>query len=145
MLGAYMIELIPAPVGAQEVSIPLFAAPAVCGFPSPATDYIEKRLDLNQMCIRNPSATYYARAKGASMQAYHINDGDILVVDRSIEAKHNSIVVAAIDGEFTVKKLQTSPAVCLLSGNPDYPPIYPREGQTLDTFGVVTYVVHRME
>lgn len=83
-------------------------------------------------------------AAGASMQEYHINDGDILVVDRSVEAKHNSIVVAAIDGEFTVKKLQTSPAVCL-SGNPDYPPIYPREGQTLDTFGVVTYVVHRME
>ena len=140
-----MLEPVPAPIEAPKIWLPLFANPAACGFPSPATDYIEKRLDLNQMCIRNPTATYYARAQGTSMQAHHINDGDILVIDRSLEAKHNSIVVAAIDGEFTVKRLITSPTVCLVSGNPDYPPIYLQEGQTLEVFGVVTHVVHSLE
>ena len=100
---------------APALEIPLFLSPAACGFPSPAQDYVEQTIDLNQLCIAHPAATYYVRAAGDSMVEHGIHDGDMLVVDRSSKPVHGSVVVAAVDGEFTVKQLQLSPSVCLLS------------------------------
>lgn len=129
---------------APLLELPLFLSPVACGFPSPAQDYTEQTIDLNQLCIAHPAATYFVRAAGDSMIKYGIHDGDLLVVDRSRKAVHGSVVVAAVDGEFTVKKLQLEPTVALLPGNSAYRPIHFSEGQELEIFGVVTCVVHMM-
>lgn len=128
---------------APITEIPLFLTPAACGFPSPAQDYVEQTIDLNQHCVSHPAATFYVKASGHSMVEEGINDGDMLVIDRAITARHGDIVLACLDGEFTVKKLQVQPVPALLPGNPDFPPIYPQEGQELDIFGVVTFVLHK--
>lgn len=129
---------------APALEIPLFLSPAACGFPSPAQDYVEQTIDLNQLCIAHPAATYFVRAAGDSMVDHGIRDGDLLIVDRSRKARHSSVVVAAVDGEFTVKELQLEPSIALLPGNRAYQPIYFNEGQELEIFGVVTGVVHLM-
>ncbi|PNO51507.1 translesion error-prone DNA polymerase V autoproteolytic subunit [Aeromonas hydrophila] len=129
---------------APALEIPLFLSPAACGFPSPAQDYVEQSIDLNQLCIAHPAATYFVRAAGDSMVDHGIRDGDLLIVDRSRKARHGSVVVAAVDGEFTVKELQLEPSIALLPGNRAYQPIYFNEGQELEIFGVVTGVVHLM-
>lgn len=134
--------MIPHNADAPLIEIPLFLTPAACGFPSPAQDYVEQTIDLNQHCVSHPAATFYVRASGHSMVDEGINDGDMLVIDRAITARHGDIVLACLDGEFTVKKLQESP-LALLPGNPSFPPIYPQEGQELDIFGVVTFVLHK--
>lgn len=128
---------------APALELPLFLSPATCGFPSPAQDYIEQTIDLNQICIEHPAATFYVRASGHSMVNAGINDGDLLIVDRAIKASHGAIVLACLDGEFTVKRLQERPFAALLPANPDFPPIYPQEGQELEIFGVVTFVLHK--
>ena len=128
---------------APITEIPLFLTPAACGFPSPAQDYVEQTIDLNQHCVSHPAATFYVKASGHSMVEEGINDGDMLIIDRAITARHGDIVLACLDGEFTVKKLQVQPVPALLPGNPDFPPIYPQEGQELDIFGVVTFVLRK--
>ena len=125
---------------APTLEIPLFLSPAACGFPSPAQDYVEQTIDLNQLCIAHPAATYFVRAAGDSMVEHGIRDGDLLVVDRSRKARHGSVVVAAVDGEFTVKELQLEPTVALLPGNQAYRPIHFSEGQELEIFGVVSWI-----
>ena len=128
---------------APALELPLFLSPATCGFPSPAQDYIEQTIDLNQICIEHPAATFYVRASGHSMVNAGINDGDLLIVDRAIKASHGAIVLACLDGEFTVKRLQERPFAALLPANPDFPPITLLEGQELEIFGVVTFVLHK--
>lgn len=135
--------MIPHAIDAPLIEIPLYLTPAACGFPSPAQDYVEQSIDLNQHCVSHPAATFYVKASGHSMVEEGINDGDMLVIDRAITARHGDIVLACLDGEFTVKKLQVQPVPALLPGNPDFPPIYPQEGQELDIFGVVTFVLHK--
>lgn len=135
--------MIPHAIDAPLIEIPLFLTLAACGFPSPAQDYVEQTIDLNQHCVPHPAATFYVRASGHSMIGEGINDGDMLIIDRAITARHGDIVLACLDGEFTVKKLQVQPVPALLPGNPDFPPIYPQEGQELDIFGVVTFVLHK--
>ncbi|NEX89144.1 translesion error-prone DNA polymerase V autoproteolytic subunit [Aeromonas rivipollensis] len=135
--------MIPHAIDAPLIEIPLYLTPAACGFPSPAQDYVEQTIDLNQHCVSHPAATFYVKASGHSMVEEGINDGDMLVIDRAITARHGDIVLACLDGEFTVKKLQVQPIPALLPGNPDFPPIYPQEGQELDIFGVVTFVLHK--
>ena len=135
--------MIPHAIDAPLIEIPLYLSPAACGFPSPAQDYVEQTIDLNQHCVTHPAATFYVRASGHSMIGEGINDGDMLIIDRAITARHGDIVLACLDGEFTVKKLQVQPVPALLPGNPDFPPIYPQEGQELDIFGVVTFVLHK--
>ena len=125
------------------LGLPLFASPASCGFPSPAQDYVEATLDLNQLCISRPAATYFVRAAGDSMKDAGILDGDLLVVDRSITARHGNTVIACVDGEFTVKILQRTPYIALLPANPNYQPIVFRNEQSLEIFGVVTFVIHK--
>ncbi len=87
----------------EIVTFPLFSDLVQCGFPSPAADYVEQRIDLNQLLIQHPSATYFVKASGDSMIDGGISDGDLLIVDSAITASHGDIVIAAVDGEFTVK------------------------------------------
>ena len=107
----------------DALELPLFLSPVVCGFPSPAQDYIEQTIDLNQICIEHPAATFYVRASGHSMVEKGINDGDLLIVDRALKARHGAIVLACLDGEFTVKQLQERPFPALLPANPDFQPL----------------------
>ena len=122
-------------------ALPLFGDLVQCGFPSPAQDYVEKTLDLNEWLIRHPSATYFFRAAGDSMIEGGISDGDLLVVDSSRTAEHGDIVIAAVEGEFTVKRLQLRPTVQLIPMNSAYSPIIVGSEDTLDVFGVVTFIV----
>ena len=127
------------------LAIPLFASKIKAGFPSPAQDYVERTLDLNELCIRHPNATFFVRVDGDSMIEAGIYDGDILVVDRSVDADHGDTVVAAVGGEFTVKQLCTRPSLMLLPRNSAYQPIRPRNGEELNIFGVVTNVIRQMK
>ena len=127
-----------------SVALPLFMSSVPAGFPSPAQDYIERTLDLNELCIQHPAATYFVRAEGDSMQEAGIFSGDILVVDRSLKATDGDTVIACVDGEFTVKELHTRPVLQLQARNPAYAPITLNEGNTLELFGVVTTVIHSL-
>ena len=123
---------------------PLMLSPAVCGFPSPAEQYVDAPLDLNELLVKNPPATYFVRAAGNSMVDAGIQEGDILVVDRSIQPENNSIVIACVDNEFTVKYLRIDGGtVSLIPANRRYKPITFSEGMELKVFGVVTAVIHQ--
>ncbi|MDP5292462.1 translesion error-prone DNA polymerase V autoproteolytic subunit [Oceanimonas sp. CHS3-5] len=124
--------------------LPLLADRVSCGFPSPAQDYVEQGIDLNDYCIRHPAATYLVQAAGDSMINAGIYPGDLLVVDRSLEATHGRIVIACVNGEMTCKRLELHPVVRLVAENPHYAPLVPGEGTSLEVFGVVTSVVRRL-
>ncbi|MCD6527484.1 MAG: translesion error-prone DNA polymerase V autoproteolytic subunit [Desulfuromonas sp.] len=128
----------------ESLEIPMFLEAVPAGFPSPASDYCERTLDLNELCINKPAATYFVRAQGESMIDAGIFPGDILVVDRSLTAQHGNIVIASFNGELTVKKLETSPATRLLPMNSTYAPIIIPEGADLEIFGVATTVIHSL-
>jgi DNA polymerase V len=131
-------------IDTEQLHIPLFLDQVSAGFPSPASDYCEKTLDLNELCITRPAATYFVRASGDSMIEAGIFSGDILVVDRSLEARHGDIVIAEYGGELTVKKLELKPRVCLMPMNKNYLPLIIPEGADLEIFGVVTTVIHSL-
>ena len=123
---------------------PLMESPVAAGFPSPAEQYAEMPLDLNELLVRNPPATYFVRASGDSMTGAGIRSGDILVVDRSLDAADGSIVIANVDGEFTVKFFRNGPdGVRLEPANPRYRAITFREGMEFRLFGVVTATIHQ--
>lgn len=112
------------------------------GFPSPAADFAVKRHDLNELLITHPAATFMWRARGLSMIDLGIADGDILVVNRALNAKHGAIVVAEIDGDFTVKQFwRRNGVVQLRAGNATFPPILFKDGQTMTICGVVTATI----
>lgn len=124
---------------------PLMDSPVVAGFPSPAEQYIESPLDLNELLIHKPAATFFVRATGDSMFDAGIRPGDLLIVDRSLEAVDHSIVIAAVDNEFTVKYLRRNKGITWLeSANPKYQPIMFDEEMELKIFGVVTAVIHQL-
>ena len=126
--------------------LPLYGHKVSAGFPSPADDYVEDKLDLNQLLIQNKSATFFLRVKGDSMLNAGIHDGDIIVVDRSVEAMDRSVVVAVIDGELTVKRLAyRNGSAELHAENTKYAPIRLKEGQELTIWGVVTSAVHSVK
>lgn len=131
----------PADFPRAVVALPLFSDLVQCGFPSPAADYVEQRIDLNELLVQRPSATYFVKAAGDSMIDGGISDGDLLVVDSSRTAQHGDIVIAAVDGEFTVKRLQLRPTIQLNPMNSAYSPIRVTSEDTLDIFGVVTFIV----
>ncbi|KDX64608.1 peptidase S24-like family protein [Escherichia coli 2-222-05_S1_C1] len=112
------------------------------GFPSPATDYAEQELDLNSYCISRPAATFFLRASGESMNQAGVQNGDLLVVDRAEKPQHGDIVIAEIDGEFTVKRLLLRPRPALepVSDSPEFRTLYP---ENICIFGIVTHVIHR--
>lgn len=112
------------------------------GFPSPASDYMEEGIDLNKELIRRPSSTYFFRATGDSMIGAHIPPDAILIVDRSVKPRNNAIVLAVVNGEFTVKYLVNQGGQCLLvPANPKFKPIRILEGMDFSVWGVVTGVV----
>ncbi len=127
----------------SELSLPLFGYKVAAGFPSPADDHLEKTLDLNRHLVRHPSATFFVRVQGDSMTGAGINAGDILVVDRAQEAVDGKIVIAALDGELTVKRLRTRDGkVVLEPENPIYRPLAVTDEMNFVIWGVVTSVVH---
>lgn len=120
--------------------LPLYGCKVRAGFPSPADDYIETYLDLNNYLISHPSATFFVRASGDSMIKAGIADGDLLIVDRSIEATHGRIVIAAVNGELTVKRLSIANGQTqLVPENDNYPPILITEDLELVIWGVVLH------
>jgi DNA polymerase V len=125
----------------QVIALPLFGDLVPCGFPSPAQDYVERRIDLNELMIQHPSATYFVKSSGDSMRDAGIGEGDLLVIDSSRKAVHGDIVIAAVDGEFTVKRLQLHPMVMLKPENQAYKPIMIGSEDNLEVFGVVTFIV----
>lgn len=127
----------------KNIRLPLFAGKVSAGFPSPASDYVDKTLDLNELLIQHPAATFFVRAQGESMWDAGIHHNDILVVDRSLEPVSGKIVVCAINGEMTVKRLVDEQARWILKAeNPAYPNIPLNEGLELVIWGVVTNVIH---
>ena len=123
------------------IELPLFLERVSCGFPSPAQDYVEDRIDHNKLVIKHPSATYFIRVSGESMIGAGITDGDLLVVDRSLTPEHGDIVVAAVAGEFTVKELRFRPILQLVPRNPRFSPIIFDADEELQIFGVVTHTL----
>ena len=127
----------------KQILMPMFLDSVSAGFPSPATDYMENKLDLNEYLIKHPAATFIVKAKGFSMTDAGILSGDLLIVDRSITPKSNNIVIASIFGDLTVKKLQKKESsLFLLSVNSDYPSIEVKEEMECFIWGVVTYIIH---
>lgn len=125
---------------------PLFLCGVAAGFPSPADDYIDRLLDLNELLIKNPAATFFVRVAGESMLGVGIHDNDILVVDRAIEPTSGKIVVAAVNGELTVKRLLRNKGTCrLVAENPAYPQLEISEESQFEVWGVVTSVIHQFE
>jgi len=124
-------------------SIPFYGTGVAAGFPSPADDYIEKRLDLNELLIKKPASTFFVRADGESMLGAGIHSGDVLVVDRSLHPAVGKIIVCALDGELTVKRLRSKEGRLVLAPeNPDFPDIPLQEEVDMVIWGVVTNVIH---
>lgn len=136
------IQFIKASQEPEILQLPLFADTVPCGFPSPAQDYVEAELDLNDYCIQRPSSTYFVRAIGNSMTDIGLHSGDLLIVDKAERPQHGDIVIAEIGGEFTVKRLLLTPRPGLQAMNPAYPTLYP-DPEQLQIFGVVTAFIHK--
>jgi len=129
------------PVLAGDAALPatFLRGSVQAGFPSPAEDLGAQRIDLAQLLIKHSQATYFLRASGHSMTGVGIFDNDILVVDRAVKPRHNHIVVAVVDGDFTVKQLyQRLGRIKLKAANPTFPDITPKDDQTIEVWGVVT-------
>lgn len=132
-------------INTLAITAPLFNCRVAAGFPSPADDYIEQSLDLNQLLIKKPAATFFVRAEGDSMIGAGIHNNDILVVDRSIEAVPNKVVICALNGELTVKRLvRKQGGMVLMAENPLYPDIPIRDDVDMVVWGVVTNVIHAL-
>jgi DNA polymerase V len=130
---------------AKRLHLPLFLSRISAGFPSPADDYVESRLSLDGHFVQRPEATFFLRVQGDSMVGAGIHDGDLLIVDKSLEPRHGSIVIAEVHGELTVKKLyRKNGEIALLAENPAYRPILVSEESQLVIWGVVTEVVHTL-
>ena len=128
----------------EGYACPLYATSVQAGFPSPADDYIERKLDLNEHLIQHPAATFFVRASGQSMIGAGISDGDLLVVDRSLSVSNGKIVIAALNGELTVKRYQKkSDGVWLLPENPEYTPIHITSDIDALIWGVVTNIIKK--
>jgi DNA polymerase V len=132
------------PIQSTPLELPLFES-VTAGFPSPAEDYMDTKLDLNKYCIRNAASTFFIRVEGESMHNAGIYDGDILIVDRSLHARHNDIIVAVVDGEFLVKRFCTQGRTAFLAAeNTGFPPIIIDENTDFVVWGVVTNTIHKV-
>ena len=125
-------------------TLPLYGSKISAGFPSPADEYVGDTLDLNEYLIHNKTATFFVQVEGNSMIMAGINEGDLLIVDRSLPPKHDQIVIALVDDEFTVKRLDLSDGLKLLAENADYPAIVPTGADQVQIWGVVTAVVRKL-
>ena len=124
---------------------PVFLSRVPAGFPSPADDYVEQRLDLNEHLIQREASTFFVRVSGRSMEGAGIHDGDLLVVDRAVEPTDGAVVVAALDGELTVKRYRDrADGPSLVPEHEDHAPIPVAPGQDLVVWGVVRHVIHEV-
>ncbi|KPA14663.1 DNA polymerase V [Candidatus Magnetomorum sp. HK-1] len=140
-----LVKSIYYPDYSTKCSRPLFMVPVSAGFPSPAEDYIEGKLDLNQHLIKHPAATFFVRVTGDSMIDAGIHPGDILIVDRAVEALDKKVVIAVINGELTVKRIRsTKTGYMLMPENNNYSPIQITEDSEFEVWGVVTTVIHKL-
>ena len=129
----------------SKLPLPLFSGKVAAGFPSPADDYVDKNLDLNELLVQKPAATFFVRAQGESMLGAGIHPNDILVVDRSIEAVAGKIVICALNGELTVKRLErVNDQWQLKAENPAYANIILHDELDMVIWGVVTNVIHAL-
>lgn len=125
-------------------AIPLFSDSVQAGFPSPAEDHMDMDLNLNDHLVHNPSATFCVKAIGESMKDAGIKSGDIMIVDKSLEPKNRSIVLAVIDGEFTVKRVNMNEnELYLIPENSNFSPIKITQEMDFQVWGVVTYIIHK--
>ena len=126
----------------MTLELPYVDAGISAGFPSPALDFVDLTIDLNKHLIKNPSATFYGRVKGVSLKNAGINDGDLLIIDRSIEPTNGKIAVCYIDGEFTAKRIKISKKeIWLIPENEDYKPIRVTADNNFLIWGIVTHVI----
>ncbi len=118
---------------------------AICaGFPSPADDYLQTQIDLKKELVTNPDATFMVRVQGDSMRSDSIENGDVLIIDRSLPAKHGTIAVCYLNNQFTVKRLhKRGGKIRLMPANPDFEPIEVQEGDELVIWGVVTFIIKK--
>lgn len=131
--------------GKTKLKIPLFTAGISAGFPSPADDFVDKTLDLNEFLIKHPAATFFVRVEGTSMIEAGIHPGDILIVDRALEPHDNNIVIAVLNSEFTVKRFRRRGDTCyLLAENPAFKPLEISGDMQIELWGVVTHVIHKV-
>ena len=144
------IEAFPVKIGSR-VEIPAPLESVAAGFPSPAQDYVENSIDLNEYLIHNPLSTFILRVNSLSMKNAGIEVGDQILVDRSLTAEHGDIVLALINNEFTVKRLMkeqqthAEPKVWLKAENPDYPDIYLKSEEELIIWGVITCILKKLK
>ncbi|WP_396179666.1 LexA family protein [Flavobacterium sp.] len=127
------------------IKLPFISHSVSAGFPSPAMDFMEASIDLNQVLVENPIATFYVQVEGNSMIDAGIHDKDLLVVDRSLEPRNNKIAICLLDGEFTVKRIRLeNNELYLMPENPSYQPIQVTEENQLIIWGIVTYVIKKL-
>ena len=132
---------IPAP-NMPTLALPYYSSKVSAGFPSPSHEDASN-LDLNEYLIKNKIATFFVRVQGHSMQEAGIQDGDLLIVDRSLEAQHGHIVIAVVDGQMTVKRLEKKHGrYCLKAAHPDYPDIHEQDVADAQVWGRVMHVIH---
>ncbi|NOQ24153.1 MAG: translesion error-prone DNA polymerase V autoproteolytic subunit [Bacteroidales bacterium] len=133
------------PDTSSKIDLPFLKSLIPAGFPSPADDYMEMSLDLNEKLIRNPSSTFFAQISGSSMINAGICDGDIVIVDKSLQPKNDSILVCIVDGEFTLKKFKKidEETAYLMPDNPEFDPIKISKHNNFMIWGVVTYTIHK--
>ncbi len=133
------------PNGDSKLEMPYISSGIKAGFPSPAADFDETRLSIDQIVVKNATATFYAKASGNSMNGAGIDDGDILVIDKSLEPQDGKIAVCFIDGEFTVKRIKVQEnSLLLLPENPTFEPIEVTQENNFIIWGIVTYVVKKI-
>lgn len=143
-MDAEKIEIVPVN-NATELSLPFMENTISAGFPSPAEDYLENGIDLNKELIRHPSTTFFGRVKGDSMCGAGIYEDDILVIDKSLDARNDDIAVCFIDGEFTLKRIRKEKdAVLLIPANEKYKPITVTSDNDFIIWGIVTSIVRKI-
>lgn len=140
-------RLLGKPARRRQRLVPLAGGRVAAGFPSPAEEYLERTLDLNEYLVQRPEATYFVRVSGDSMTGAGIHDGDILVVDRSLTPRNNSVVVASVNNDFTVKRFKQPPddQPRLVAEHPDYAPIPITPDSEFEVWGVVLHVIHKIQ
>ena len=127
----------------SRLALPLAGERVAAGFPSPADDYVEVGIDLNEQLIQHPTSTFFLRVSGESMLGAGIHHGDLLVVDRSLDPRPGRVVVAVLDGEFTLKRLtQHQGRLRLEAANPAYPPLELHRCGDVQIWGVAIHVIH---
>lgn len=129
----------------KKQTLPNVGNQIVAGFPSPAEDYLEATLDLNKTLIKHPASTFYGRVKGVSMIDAGVNEGDLLIIDKSLRYKNNALAVCFINGEFTLKRIRKEGnQLYLVPANSDFQPIPVKEEDDFSIWGIVTYIIKKV-